>query len=183
MANLEILKFVNQIRAIDLSLDSWDLLILFFLGLGSILYAYFFVNRGKIMPILVSTYTAFVLVNFAPFLDPNLATKLGFPELYLLRLVAFALTFLVVLYILSRVLFQAPVGAETFGVFPSFLLALIQMGFLISVLVSYLPAEITNDFSEFVARLFVGTSALFYWAAASVFLLLIFGRKANKEVG
>ncbi len=183
MANQEILKVINQIRSIDFSLDSWDLLILLFLGAGSVLYAHLFVNRGKIMPVLVSTYMAFVLVNFAPFLGPNLAVKLGFSELYLLRLLAFAVTFLVVLYVLSRVLLQAPVGSETFGVLPSFLLALTQIGFLAAVLISYLPEETTEQFSDFLQRLFVGTEALFYWAAASVILLLILGRKANREIG
>lgn len=164
------------------SFSDWDLLIFGFLIAVTIAYAVLFVGRGKVVPILVSTYMAFLLVQFAPFLSADLAQKFNL-ELYELRILAFAAIFLLVLYILSRVIFQSPVGAETFGILPSFLLSLAQTGFLIAIVVSFLPPPITQQFSELVAKVFLGTDLLFYWAAAPVILLLLIGRKANRKVG
>lgn len=156
------------------NIPSWDLLMLVFLILVSIGYAFLFVNRGKLIPILVSTYMAFVLVELAPFFSV---------ESFLPRLLAFAVIFLVILFVLSRVVFQSPVGSETLGVLPSFLLALAQTGFLLAAVVSFLPRDITREFSGLTRMIFVGNTALFYWAAVPVVLLVILGYRANREVG
>ncbi len=152
----------------------WDFLIFGFLILVSLAYTVFFVSRGKLLPVLVATYMSFVLVEFAPFLTTPKAE---------FKLAAFAGAFLVILFVLSRVILQSPVGAETFGLIASFLLSLAQTGFLTAVIVSHLPPEITREFSTLTSRIFVGKTVLFYWAAAPIILLLLLGHKANQEVG
>lgn len=167
----------------NLSLGSWDFLILFFLVLVTIAYTFLFVTRGKLLPVLVSTYMALVLVEFAPFLNLDLAKRFGLAELFTLKLLAFGMVFLLVMFLLSRVILQSPVGAETFGVLSSAVFALSQTGFLLAVIISFLPGEITGQFSALARTVFVGRDVLFYWAAAPVVLLLALGRKANREVG
>lgn len=164
-------------------LGSWDLLILVFLVLVSIGYTVLFVTRGKLLPLLVSTYMSFVLVEFAPFLGVSIGKSFGLAAPFEMKLIVFAVIFFAVLYVLSRVIFQSPVGAETFGILPSFVLSVAQTGFLLAVLISFLPREITQEFSNLTRVLFVGGNALFYWAVAPVVLLLILGRKANQDVG
>lgn len=177
----EIQNLFGQLDFIWIS--SWDLLILLFFVLISIGYTFLFVTRGRVVPLLVATYMAFVLVEFAPFLTRELGERFGLNELFELRLLAFAIIFLVILFVLSRVILQSPVGAETFGVLASFILSLAQTGFLIAVIVSYLPPEITREFSQITTQVFVGNTVLFYWAVAPVVLLLLLGHKANQDVG
>ncbi|KKW29818.1 MAG: hypothetical protein A3K06_02920 [Candidatus Doudnabacteria bacterium RIFCSPHIGHO2_01_52_17] len=161
-----LLDFVN--------FGSWDFLVLAFFVSAAIGYAFLYVARGKVMPLLVAAALSFLLVDFAP------VSALGdFPA----RLIGFAAVFFLILFILSRVIMQSPVGSETFGRIASLLLALSQTGFLVSILISLLPDETLNQFSNFVTTVFVGGNVIFYWAAASVLLLLLVGKRANDEVG
>lgn len=179
----EIVRDVTQLAAsYNVTITSWDFLVFVFLGAGSVIYMFFFVNRGKVVSVLLATYVAFWLTQFLPILTRDYAARFNL-ELFELRLVAFAAIFLLVIFILSRVILQSPVGIETFGILGSFVLALAQVGFLTAVLVSFLPEQITLEFSDLVARLFVSSNALFYWALAPIISLLFLGRKANREVG
>lgn len=169
--------------AIDLSIGSWDFLLLLFLAAATISYTFLFVVRGKLVSVLMTTLTAYLLVEFAPFLDSALGARFSFAELWQMRLAVFGTVFLLLFYILSRVILQSPVGAETFGVFPGVLVALTQIGFLLSIIVSYFPVTITSEFSGSIEKLFVSNTALFYWGFAAIILLLFVGNKANRKVG
>lgn len=182
-AGSEVAKFASQWSVLGkLSVTSWDLLIFGFLLGVTIFYTFIFVSRGRVVPILVATYMAFVLVRFAPFLTKSLAENVGLSQLFVLKLIVFAAVFLVLLYVLSRAILQSPVGAETFGIWASFAAALSQVGFLLAVLISFLPITITREFSAFSKLIFIGDNQFFFWALAPIILLLILGRKANREI-
>lgn len=176
-------NFTNQFSSLRLNFSSWDFLILLFLVVVSVVYAMFFVSRGRIVPILISSYMAFLLVYFAPFLTAELASSLGLEKLFLLKILAFAAAFLLILFILSHVILQSPVGAETFGILSSLVLAFAQVGFLLAAFISFLPKEITRDFSPFIRQIFIGSDQFFYWAVAPIVLLLVIAWKVNKRVG
>ena len=153
---------------------SWDFLVLCFVAGVTLGYAFLYVGRGKVVPLLVAAALSFLLVDYAP-----VSALADFPA----RLIGFVAMFFVILFILSRVILQSPVGSETFGRLASLLLALSQTGFLVSILTSLLPDEVLDQFSNFVTAVFVGGDVIFYWAAAAVLLLLLVGKRANDEVG
>ena len=163
---MEILDFVN--------FSSWDFLILTFFISAACGYAFLYVARGKVMPMLVASSLSLLLVDSAP-----ISALEEFPA----RLIGFAAIFLLILFIFSRVIMQSPVGSETFGRIASLFLSFSQTGFLISILTSLLPDPILNQLSNFVTTAFVEGNVIFYWAAASVLLLLLVGKRANDEVG
>lgn len=179
----EVNNWFSKITGASLAITSWDFLIWAFFGFAAFGCALFFVSRGKLVAIFASTFVSLVLVQLANFLDLNLGARVGLTEIYQVKLAAFALVFVLMIFFLSRVVFQSPVGAETFGMIGSFLMAISQIGFLIAVLLSFLPGAITREFSPLTTEIFLGAEVLFYWALASVVLLLVFARKANKEVG
>lgn len=179
----DIVEDVTNLAAnYHVSVASWSFIIFAFWGVGSLVYAFFFVSRGKVVPVLLGTYVAFWLTQFLPILTRDLAGRFNL-ELFELQLLAFAVIFLLVIFVLSRVILQSPVGAETFGVAGSLLLAVAQVGFLTAVLASFLPTAVTEEFSPLAARLFLQHDTLFYWALAPIVSLLFLGRKANREVG
>lgn len=176
-------KVITSFSDLRINFSSWDFLIFAFLAGVSVAYAFLFVSRGRIVPILVSTYMAFLLVSNAPFLTKNLALSVGISQLFVLKIGGFAIAFAIILYSLSRVIFQSPVGSETFGILGSLALAISQVGFLLAVFISFLPKEITRQFSDLTRQIFLGSDQFFYWAAAPIVILLILGRKINREVG
>lgn len=179
----ELNNVFSKITGASLTITSWDFLIWLFFGLVAFFYGLLFVSHGKLVPIFVATFVSLVLVQLAPFLTLEFGNRFGFTEIYQVKLVAFAISFSLLLLFLSRVIFQAPVGAETFGMLGSFVLSISQVGLLTATIVSFLPSTITSQFSEWTAKIFFLNDVMFYWAAASVVLLLLFARKANKEVG
>lgn len=179
----ELNNVFSKITGASLAITSWDFLIWLFFGLVAFFYGLLFVSHGKLVPIFVATFVSLTLVQLAPFLTVEFGNRFGLEEIYQVKLVAFAISFSLLLFFLSRVIFQAPVGAETFGMIGSFILSISQVGFLVATIVSFLPAAITSQFSEWTAKIFLLDNVMFYWAAAAVALLLIFARKANREVG
>lgn len=163
-------------------LSSWDIWFLVICASVAVIYAFLFVSRGRVVPVLVSTYLSYVLVKAAPFFDAKFAVSLGLHEVYTLNLLAFGIIFVLLFFVLSRVIFLSPVGSETFGFITSMLLSLIQVGFLAAVAGSFLPSGVTNQFSSQIRDVFLGKQAFFYWAAASVGFLLYVGFKTNRRV-
>lgn len=157
-----------------------DLIVLAVLVLGSLLYT-FMVSRGKLLSILVSTYMAYVLVQFTPFLD-GLADIVGFSDPFVLQIILFGVVFLLILLILSNVIFQTPIGAETLGLAVAFLFSFLQVGFLIAVFFSFLPPEILETFSPLLQILFINDTSLFLWAATPVVFLIYLGRRVNRRI-
>ena len=147
-----------------------DLTVLAVLVLGSFVYT-FMVSRGKLLAILVSTYMAYVLVQFAPFLDSDIV-----------KIIVFSVVFLLVLLILSNVIFQTPIGSETLGLPLAFVFSVLQVGFLISVFFSFLPPEILETFSPLLQTMFASQMALFVWATAPVLFLIYVGYKINRRI-
>ena len=158
---------------------SIDIVVLAVLVLGSFLYT-FMLSRGKLLAILISTYMAFVLAHFAPFLNgPGGIFGLDF---YILRIIVFVAVFLAVLFLLSNIIFQTPVGAETLGWFFVFWLSFLQVGFLLAVFFSFLPEEIIQTFSKFLQNIFASPNALFIWAFLPVVFLAYIGFRINKNM-
>lgn len=188
---IEKFKIISDIPAMPIgrqaaagihSLSAWDIWFLLIAAAAAVIYAFLFVSRGRVVPVLVSTYLSYVLVKAAPFLDMKFAKAVNLHEVYALNLLAFGIVFVLLFFVLSRVIFLSPVGSETFGIISSLILAVIQIGFLAAALGSFLPAAVGREFSLPVRQVFLGTAAFFYWAAASVGFLLYVGFKTNRRV-
>jgi len=160
---------------------TWDIWFLIGFAVLAVIYAFLFVSRGRVVPVLVSTYLSYVLVKATPFFDTGFAKSVGLHEIFTLNLLAFGIVFVLLFFVLSRVIFLSPVGSETFGIVSSIVLAIIQIGFLAAVLGSFLPKEISGEFSSQLRQVFLGVHAFFYWAAASVGFLLYVGFKTNRR--
>lgn len=179
----ELNKFFIKVTTLNATITSWDFILWVSFALVAFFYGLLFVSRGRLLPIFVSTFVSLALTQLAPFLDLALGQRFGLTEIYQVKLLAFGVIFVLMLLVLSRVVFQSPVGAETFGMIGAFILAVTQVGLLLAVVVSFLPDTITRQFSNLTEKVFLAGDAVFYWAAAAVFFLLIFARKANREVG
>jgi hypothetical protein len=161
----------NFLSSLGFSLTPFDLAVLAGLIGVAIFYTIFFVNRGRLVPLLFSSTLAFLVTEFAQFLPKGSWSY---------QFWSFVGVFIVIFLFLSRIILQSPVGVETFGIILCFLLAFSQVGFGLSILSFFLPYEIIKNFSALLQKIFVGNDALFYWGTASVLLLLILSRRANR---
>ncbi len=155
---------------------SWDLFILLFWIVASVLYA-FGAGRGKILTILVSVYMSQLLVLKAPFLEHAINSKLNIGMASLQQLAAFVVLFLLFFIFLSRYAFKSSVDSRRvsslgFGLIFAFL----QIGLLINIVISYLPDNVKASFSPLLQFIFLHPNSGFIWLLAPVVYLILLGR-------
>jgi len=159
---------------------SWDLFILAFWLVASVLFA-FSAGRGRMLTILVSTYMSQLLVIKAPFFTALVSSKLHVgttaSNATFAQLAAFVILFLVFFVFLNRYAFKTSVDGRQIHALPfALVFSVLQVGLLINVVISYLPDYIQNSFSPLVQFLFLSPNAGFIWLLLPVVFLIVAGR-------
>lgn len=155
---------------------SWDLFILLFWVVASVLFA-FAAGRGRMLTILVSTYMSQLLVLQAPFFSDAVSNKFNIGMGTLAQLAAFAILFSVFFVFLSRYAFRSSIEGRQILALPFVLIfTILQVGLLINIIISYLPDHVQNSFSPLIQLLFLHTNAGFIWLLLPVVFLIAAGR-------
>lgn len=168
-------QYTSLLHTVNFSNPSWDAFIFFFWIVVSIIYS-FSSGRGRIISILMAVYMSELLVIQAPFLSNALAGKLG-SVVYLSRLITFLVLFGFFFMVLSKFVFRTSVESRglTSWIF-SLLFAFLQVGFLISVILSFLPQAVKDGFAPLVKFVFLSSTAEFVWLILPIIFLILIGR-------
>ncbi|MDB4939663.1 MAG: hypothetical protein JWO40_88 [Candidatus Doudnabacteria bacterium] len=171
-------SYANLLHTVNFHNPSWDAFIFFAWIIVSIIYS-FSAGRGRIISILVSVYMSELLVIQAPFLSAAVGSKLG-AAVYLARLVTFLILFAFLFLILSKFVFRTSVESRGFSSwFFSLVFAFLQVGFLISVIFTFLPPEIKDTFAPLVKFVFINNTSVFVWLLLPIVFLVIVGRHVS----
>ncbi|MDQ3018579.1 MAG: hypothetical protein M3Q64_01770 [bacterium] len=179
---MEHLAFLqNLIKTFNWHNPSWDLFILLFWVVASVLYA-FAAGRGRILTVLVSIFMSQLLVIKATFLTELLANKVHIGEPSLQQLAVFSAFFIVLFMLLSRYAFKSSVdGRHVSSLGFSLIFAILQIGLLINITLTYLPNYIQSNFSPLIQFLFLHPYAGFIWLALPVLFLIILGKFVSER--
>jgi hypothetical protein len=157
----------NSWANIDWSHPNWDLfVILFFIG-GALLYG-MSLGRDRIIVILVSIYMALTVVTFLPPIElavNNFAVQIG----------AFIGVFVGLFFLLSRSALLRTFGRSTSqgSWLQVMLFSILHVGLLLSVTLSYLPADVANNFSPLIRNTFTGQWQEFGWICAPIVAMVL----------
>lgn len=155
---------------------SWDLFILLFWLVASVLYA-FAAGRGRILAVLVSIFMSKLLVIEAPFLTEALSEKTSIATNSLQQLALFAGLFLLLFIFLSRYAFKSSVdGRQITGLGFTLVFSFLQIGLLVNIVLTYLPEHVRNSFAPLIQFLFLHPMSGFVWLALPVVFLILLGR-------
>lgn len=155
---------------------SWDLFILLFWVVASVLFA-FAAGRGRMLTILVSTYMAQLLVIKAPFFSDIVSNKLNIGTATIAHLAAFVILFLLFFIFLNRYAFRSSIEGRQILTMPFVLVfTILQVGLVINIVINYLPEHIQNNMSPLIQFLFLHPNASFIWLLLPVVFLIISGR-------
>ncbi len=155
---------------------SWDLFILLAWIGAAILYM-FASGRGRIINILLSVYVAKLIVLEMPFLSITTG-KLGLTSIESLQqLAAFVIVFLVLFLFLGRFALKTSADSRhlvsmVFGLVFAFL----QIGLLINIILSYMPAGVQQNFSPLIQTIFINNPASFVWLVLPIVYLIVLGK-------
>lgn len=166
----------HLVRTFNWHSPSWDLFVILFWLVAAVLYAVA-AGRGRLLSVLVSVYMAKLLVVEAPFLQSLVNSKLNIVTASLQTLATFAAIFLILFYFLSKYGFRTSAegrgGANLLFGLP---FALLQMGLLINIVISFLPQAVQQGLHPLIVFIFLQSGAGFVWLLAPVAYLIIFGR-------
>lgn len=150
---------------INFSSPTWDLFIILFFLVFSLLYG-LSLGRDRILVIIVSIYMALAVVNSAPFLKAIEGTTIhvAVGPYFAFRVTLFLSVFLVIFFLLSRSALVGTFGGQEQGsVIQVMLFSILHVGLLTSVTLSFLPAEIAARFAPLTRTIFLSEIGRFVW--------------------
>jgi len=161
---------------ISLSNPSWDLFIILFFLASAFVYG-MSLGRDRIVVILVSIYMALAVVNYAPFLG-TVQGSFGIDKIFVVRISLFVLTFLGLFFLLSRSALIRTIakGDEQGNWLQVVIFSMLHIGLLISIVLSFLPIELSGSLAPLSQKFFVSDLARFFWIVAPIAAMIFFGR-------
>jgi len=167
---------------IDWSTPTWDIVILLFVAISVLIYS-FTLGRDRIVALLLSTYLSLAVATNLPFMDQISAwiNRLGFLSF---QVSAFLIVFIVLFIVLSRSSLLQGLSSLAGGWWQIILFSLLQVGLLVSIILSFLPAAVLMRLSFFTQIIFTSDLGRFCWITLPILaLVFIHGRKPKFDFG
>lgn len=165
---------------VDLKNPSWDIFIVLFFVVASLLYG-LSLGRDRIIIILVSIYMALAVVHALP----DFVLKITLNQQVAFQITAFISLFVVLFFLISRSALMRTLGnsASDDGTWlQTMVFSLLHVGLLICITMSFLPTDILSKFAPLTQHIFTGEWPTFGWIAAPMVAMIIFGsRKRHDE--
>ena len=135
------------------NIASWEAVLLFFLvGAGFLLGV--LLGRDRIFLLLIGSYVSYALMCVIPF--KKIFPKLFYEEEnFVILIVAFLVLIGLIYFLLSRSLLKTAIQRKgRRSIFQIFFLSLFLIGIIITVLFSFFPNDIINQFSPVIQNIF-----------------------------
>lgn len=165
------MDFARIVSSISLTNPSWDLFVLlaFLVGVYFYLFRY---GKDKAFMVLLSSYVSLTLVERLPLLKS--ATGLKLTENFTNKTAIFLAGIFVLSWIFSHSDFTSIFrhGSKK-AWFQTLVVSFLQIGFIISVVISFLPIADARDLSLFLKMAFVDDVAQCFWMISPFFAILL----------
>jgi len=165
---------------INWSAPSWDLFIILFFVVAAFLYG-LSLGRDRIIVILVSIYMALAIVNAAPYLN-DFNAEISYNNASIFKVTIFLGLFIIVFFLLSRsALLNTIASSDSPGRWwQSIVFSFFHVGLILSILMAYLPKDMTDNISAGMRNLFISDPAKFFWLVAPIAVMVLI-RKPKKN--
>lgn len=158
--------------AINWSAPTWDVFILLFFVVASLLYG-FALGRDRVAMLLIAIYMALAVVGNAPYLD-ELRAKIVAGNLFAFQITTFLGLFLILFFFLSRSALHRTFGGGSHGAWwQTLLFSFLHVGLLLSIVLSFLPSLALSRLLPVTRELFVSDLARFLWITLPILAMLL----------
>lgn len=146
---------------------------------GAVILLLYGLSMGRTRAILslLSIYVAFVVIQLFPYLD-NVGQMTDKPfEEYWLKIGVFLAAYIITFLIFNFSFIRKRLSSAEFSLFGVVLISLLQLGFLASIIYSFLPEELSIKWSFGFYNYLSTQQTLFIWAIAPLPVLLFLKNK------
>ncbi|MDD3887176.1 MAG: hypothetical protein PHN19_00170 [Patescibacteria group bacterium] len=161
--------------AVNWSLPSWDLFIIIFFVLAILIYG-MSLGRERVLAVLVSVYISLAITTNLPFINEKMSMKFGLGPVFVLQILSFFGCIAGIFFLLSRVgALSGFVGKPSIPVIALF--SVLQVGLIISCVLSFLPPTALAYLSSMVRFAFASDIGRFLWILAPMGALYLIREK------
>lgn len=158
------------------NISSWEVVLALFLIGGGVLLG-LLLGRDRIFLLLIGSYISYGLIYAIPF--KKIFPKLFYEEEnFVILIVAFLVLIGLIYFLLSRSLLKTAIQKKgRRSIFQIFFLSLFLIGIIISVLFSFFPEDLINQFSPIIQKIFNTSSAHALWLIIPLLFMGVFRKK------
>lgn len=180
MPSIDLAAIQSAIAGINLATPSWDLFILLFFVVGSLIYG-FTLGRERIVVLIVAIYMSLAVISHAPYLD-QIQAQISYGNLFAYQITTFVGLFLVLFFLLSRsALLHSLTGNDAGKWWHVILFSFLHVGLLISMTLSYLPHEAQMQLLEPTRQIFTSEQGKFAWIVLPIIAMMLVRGEKKKE--
>ncbi len=172
----QIQSVVQMFTGINWLQPSWDLFILLFFVIASLIYG-ISLGRDRIIVILVSIYMALAIVNYIPFIN-SFTARISINDAFALRVSVFLGVFILLFFFLSHSALLRTLGhaAAQGPLWQVMIFSFLHVGLLISVTLSFFPNDLAGVLSSTTQAFFVSDIAKAAWVSMPLLAMVMLGR-------
>lgn len=171
-------KILYLLKHFPWSTTNWDILLVIFLVGGSILYA-LFLGKRRVMVILTAIYMTLAVLAYTPFIG-KISEVMGSSS----KTAIFIIGFVVLFFMVSRGALHRVFsrGGYVGSWWQALLLAFLQLGLLLSVFLSFLPANYQEHFSSLTRAVLLSDWGRLVWLVLPIVVMAAMtGEKKNED--
>jgi hypothetical protein len=158
----------GYVTNINWAAPTWDLFIVIFFIITVFLYG-MSLGRDRIIVILVSIYMALAVISNAPFLGAFGGADIKVGNYFAFQVTTFLGLFVLLFFLLSRSALMHTFGKLHSGSWWQVLIfSVFHVGLLVSITLSFLPAEAVGHLAPVTRNLFASETAKFLWIIAPI---------------
>ena len=181
-ASSAVVKAGSFFQQLDWNNPSWDLFIVLFFLIASLIYG-LSLGRDRIIVILVSVYMALAVVNYAPFAE-SFIKGTSLKSFFLIRILSFAAVFVILFFVLARSALLNTIASKNAASswWQVLVFSALHVGLLISITLSFLPASFSGQLASFTRDVFATETARFIWIILPIITMALIRKPKRRRV-
>jgi len=164
----------NVVNNIDWTAPSMDLFVIVVFIAGIFLYN-LTLDRYKVLVILISSYLSLALVNKSSLIFGMIGINIK--SSFMTDSIIFLGWILILFFVFLNSVFSSVFDKNKGSWLQTSIIGFLQIGFLVSVIVSFLPPEEVNSSSSFIKSVFIADQAQFFWLLSPFMVMMLFKTK------
>ncbi|MBU1177759.1 hypothetical protein KJ903_00915 [Patescibacteria group bacterium] len=168
----------SMLASLNWAAPTWDLFILLFFVAAGVLYG-FTLGRARVLFILMSLYISLAVSTNLPFINEESSQRLGFSQVAFLQIAVFLVCVVGLFLLFARVGALSTFSAEA-GIVQIIVFSFLQVGLLISIVLSFLPETALASLGPFTKTLFAADNSRFLWMLAPLAAMFFMKKKSSE---
>ncbi|MDP3953968.1 MAG: hypothetical protein Q8Q06_00945 [bacterium] len=158
--------FIKDIGGINFSEVPWEWWIAFFIVFVIFLSGFSY-GKSRLFVSLLGLYIAAFIEPLFVYFEKT-ASFIETENIYIVHIILFFIIYFIVFVLLNRSSLKSRFSLKEFSLGPIIFLAMLKFGFLLSIILSYLPPDLITERAPTISTYFVSGTARFWWAVVPI---------------